>query len=96
MRPVAPRVAYQGQDMPEIGCAEDQPEYMPITITPIYHGDGTVTVLTRWKPTPEERTAIANGADIYVGTVHAEGYLMNPLMVSVDPKIWNVEAQRDA
>lgn len=92
MRPIAPRVKLDGVDMPEIGVAEDQPEYKPIVIAPVYHGDGTVTVLTRWTFTEEERLQVLMGADVYVGTVHAIGYQMNPMGVSITPEVWGLDA----
>jgi hypothetical protein len=68
MRAVSP-------DIP--GCheqviAEDQPEYMPIPVAILPHDLGR-NLLTRWRFTPEERAAIAAGADLYVGQLNGGG-----------------------
>jgi len=48
----------------EIVMAEKQPEYNPLRILPgaTPHGER----LSRWTFTPEQRLAIANGADIFL------------------------------
>lgn len=64
MRPIAPRIP--GAE--EFTIAEDQHEFMPVTACLIQTVDGAVYRIIRWTFTPEERTKIAAGEDIYIGT----------------------------
>ncbi|MDB4884557.1 MAG: hypothetical protein JWL95_3323 [Gemmatimonadetes bacterium] len=61
MRFVAPRTGAT-----EITIAEEQPEYMPVTVAVYQFADGTPALLVRVKPSAEERARIAAGADVYV------------------------------
>jgi hypothetical protein len=79
MNPIDPRI--DPSLLPD-GCkavviAEHQDEYnnLPSVRTP--RGQ----VITRWEPTPEERRAIVEGADIFV-TLLSRGPI-NPLLVSL-------------
>lgn len=82
MRPVAPRVG-----LPEITIAEEQVEYLPLTGVPVEYEDGTRGILTRWRFTPAERSAIAAGADLYL-TQLTFGRPMQPLAPTVGPPEW--------
>jgi hypothetical protein len=44
--------------------AKDQPQYQPLPIVQLHGPEGRV--ISRWVLTPDERTAIAAGADIYL------------------------------
>ena len=46
--------------------ALDQPEYLPIVALPVRFSDGASGMSVRFRPTDEERKAIADGADILV------------------------------
>lgn len=54
---------------------------LPSVVTP------TGYVITRWRPTPEERDAVARGEDVYVTLVSAG--LINPMFVTIGPVDWN-------
>jgi hypothetical protein len=53
----------------------------PAPITRLRYGDGSLTVVTYWHPTDEEREAIASGALI---RVEVAGYTMAPMNIGVD------------
>ena len=77
MRMIGPRTGHE-----EITVAEDQLQYLPITVNRFTQADGSVIILTRWQPTPDERQRIANGEDLYVGQLNFGGG-MTPMMVNV-------------
>lgn len=79
MRAIAPRTGAI-----ETTIAEEQPEYMPITVALYQYADGSCGIVTRWQPSAEERAAILAGEDIYVNQIHF-GKHMTPLMVRVGP-----------
>lgn len=79
MRPIAPRTG-----APEATIAEDQEEYMPVTVALYDYADGSRGLLTRWTLTPEERQAVASGEDIYVQQLNF-GTPMTPLIVRAGP-----------
>ena len=83
MRAISPNTGAE-----EIVIAEDQPEYMPISVALYSYGQNGVARLTRWQPTPEERSAILAGEDIYVMQISPNGELMTPLSVRVGPGDW--------
>lgn len=60
--PISPVVP--GLEPYEIIIGENQPQYTPL---PVLRGRGPMyAMMSRWKPTDEERQMIANGADIYI------------------------------
>jgi hypothetical protein len=68
MRMIAPQL-----DAPQITVAEEQEEFKPITVALVRNGgygsqrpDGINTVITCWRPTPEERARLAAGEDVYI------------------------------
>lgn len=82
MRSIAPRL--DGCD--EITVAEEQEEYLPITVAridppPGFPERGTI-LLTRWQLSDDERKRIAAGEDLYVGQLNFGGP-MTPLIVSL-------------
>ena len=82
MRSVAPRIP--GTE--ERTVAEDQMEYLPITVAildppPSFPPEGRI-ILARFTLTPEERARIAAGEDLYVGQLNF-GSPMTPLLVSL-------------
>ena len=79
MRPIAPRTG-----APEVTFAEEQEEYMPLTVAVHRYGDGPCVLLTRWTLTPDERERIAAGEDVYVGQLNF-GTPMTPLIVRCGP-----------
>lgn len=84
MRAIAPRTG-----APEVTIAEEQEQYMPITVARYHYEDGTGVLLTRWTLTPAEREAIARGEDIYVGQLNFGGP-MTPLVVQCGPEGFEV------
>lgn len=82
MRAVAPRTG-----LPEITLAEDQQEFQPITVCLWHDPTGAVGVLTRWRPSPDERERLIRGEDIYIALT-TYGRPMQPLSVQVGPEGW--------
>lgn len=79
MRPVAPRTGH-----PEVTYAENQLEYLPVTVAVIKHSTGDRSLLTRWTLTPAEREKVAKGEDIYVSQSNF-GQPMTPMNVYCGP-----------
>jgi hypothetical protein len=96
MRAIAPRTGAA-----EMTIAEEQEEYLPITIA-LYWSDtpGAKIFLTRWQPSAEERAAIAAGEDIYVGQMifpdEKGRELMTPMMVQCGPQGFTVAENGNA
>ncbi len=86
MRAIAPRTG-----APEATIAEEQPEYMPITVALYQYADGSCGILTRWQPSAAERSAIAAGEDIFVHQLHFRE-AMTPLSVRIGPGDFTVSA----
>lgn len=61
MNAVAPEIP----DSREVVIAKDQPEYLPLPAAIVEREEG-VSVVTRWRFTEDERSAIAAGADLYL------------------------------
>jgi len=84
MQPVDPRIDPKLVPPGSVATliAKDQPEYLPLPSvrTPLAH------VITRWELTPEERTAIANGADLFI-TLLSNGTIC-PMLPTVGPTDW--------
>lgn len=53
-----------GMESDEVVYAENQPEYKPLRA--LISGDEEHRVTSRWTLTPEQRIAVANGADIFL------------------------------
>lgn len=77
MRPIAPRTG-----LPEVTLAEDQPEFKPITVALWSDPTGACGCLTRWRPSPEELTALLSGEDVFVA-ITTGGHPMQPVHVQV-------------
>lgn len=81
---VAPRTG-----APEVTIAEDQLEYLPITVA--VYGDnaelGPRQLLTRWTFTDEERARIADGEDVYFALM-TFGNPMQPVCATVGGEDW--------
>jgi hypothetical protein len=87
MKPVEPTAIVEG--MERVTFAKDQPEYIPL---PAARGEDGI-VLTEWELTPEEREAVANGANIrlFVSTINSyvlpdcgdRMYRLQPVMLEV-------------
>lgn len=85
MRAVAPRTGAK-----EFTFGEEQEQYLPITAAAYPTNlEGCTMLVTRWKPSDEEREAIAKGEDIYVSQLVFTGK-MTPQMVRVGPGDWRV------
>ena len=67
-----------GEEQRERVYAKDQPQYKPLRtlVSPWPEG----SVLSRWEPTPEQRLAIAGGADIFLSLYTFHGPLAPSLM----------------
>jgi hypothetical protein len=79
-RMIAPRTG-----APEVTVAEEQEEYLPITVALYLDEKGARHILTRWTFTAEERAAIAAGEDVYVAQLGAPNTPMTPMNVLVGP-----------
>lgn len=79
---IAPRTGHT-----ETTIAEDQLEYLPITVNVFRHDNGSATILTRWQPTPDERARIAAGEDVFVSQANFGGG-MTPMMVHTGKPAW--------
>lgn len=62
--------------------ALDQPEYEPIIVLPVVFKGGLTGAAVRFRPSDEERKAIADGGDIII-TELTFGQLFTPLNVDV-------------
>lgn len=79
-----------GCEADEFIFAADQPEYIPLPALNIVIGEAE-GILTRWRPSDEERLALASGADIWL-EVMTFGAPLQPVRVSVECPI-TTEAQ---
>lgn len=88
MRPVAPRVG-----LPETVIAADQHEFQELVGTAYCEVDaatrvaGPITILTRWRLSPEELKRIAAGEDLYLHILTA-GEPLQPVKLEVGPPKW--------
>lgn len=74
-----------GLEQREIVYAKDQPEYVPLRT--LVGDDKQRRVLSRWNPTPEQRKAIAEGADIYLQLL-TFGQPLQPILMFVSDATW--------
>lgn len=65
-----------------IVIAEHQQEYRDLPSVRTPNGQ----VVTRWRPTPEERAAVMRGEDVFV-TILSHGAI-NPIFVTIGPVNW--------
>lgn len=79
MRPISPNTG-----APEKVIAEQQEQYMPISVARYIDDNKIVHLLTRWTLTPAEREAVAKGEDIYVSQLNFGGP-MTPIIVQCGP-----------
>lgn len=64
----------------EVVYAKDQPQYLPLPALLSMMSDGQM--VTRWTLSPEERAAIAGGADVFL-TVLTFGRPLQPVLLEV-------------
>jgi len=74
-KPVIP-----GLEQFEVVYAKDQPEYLPLRTLRSRTDEGKV--MSRWDLSPEQRHAIARGADVYLTLLTFQGPLQ-PLAIAV-------------
>lgn len=75
----------------EIVVAARQPEYQPLVCAVYFDEEhNTPVLLSRWKPTSEERERIAAGEDIYLGVLTFNRPLQ-PLIMQVGRDGWEVD-----
>jgi len=87
MKPVSPNTG-----APELTFAADQPQYIPVSVAVYDYPPLSRGLLTRWSLTPEERTRVANGEDIYVMQLNFSTP-MTPLKVTVGPEEFLVRSK---
>ena len=77
--------------------AEEQEQYMPITVALYAYTDGSSGRLTRWTLKPEERDAIARGEDVYVMQMYFhDNQPTTPLSVRTGPGDWANDTDAEA
>ncbi len=81
-RAVAPRVG-----CPEETLAEEQAEYLPLTVAFVEYADGTRGTMTRWRLDDAERAKLADGADLYL-TLLTFGQPMQPIQLIIGRPDW--------
>lgn len=88
MRPIAPRTG-----APEQTIAEEQEEYLPITIgLYLLQDSGMYGRLLRYTFTAAERQAIACGEDVYFMQLYSDpSQPMTPVSARVGPDDWKVD-----
>jgi len=69
-----------GFEREEIVYAKDQPQYKPLRV--LRTGNDDVSVITRWTLTPEQRKAVAEGADIFLELL-TFGHSLQPVRIGV-------------
>lgn len=69
-----------GLEAHEIVFAKNQPEYIPLRALRARTDDGRV--MSRWSLTPEQRKAVASGADVYL-TLLTFGNPLQPISIAV-------------
>lgn len=81
MRPVAPRLA----DCEEMTAGEYSEQYKTITVAvrPSALVPGIYDMITRWRPTVEERIRIGFGEDIYVSISSSDSMKMPGVYVTL-------------
>ena len=84
-RAVAPRVG-----CPEETIAEEQHEYMPLTVALVEYNDGATGLMTRWRFSDVERDKIAAGEDLYL-SILTFGQAMQPIALIVGRPDWAPE-----
>lgn len=89
---VADRSVVEGLEQFEIEIAKDDPDYNCLRAL-VSHTD-EARVLSRWTLTPEQRAAVAEGADIYLELI-TFGMGLQPVRMAVgrevDPDLFRVE-----
>lgn len=68
---------------------EDEIQPLPAAIGP--HHSGMPMIVSRWRPTPAERAAIAAGGDVFL---HVFSRVMVPVLVTTDQPIWAGDGKR--
>jgi len=64
---------------------DDDVKQLPVMVGkhPLPSGKNALALVSRWTPTPEERQAIADGADIYL---HVLSKNQPPVLLATEPK----------
>lgn len=75
----------EGLEEKEIVYAKDQHPYIPLRT--LVGNSRDRRVLSRWEPTPEQRKAIADGADIYLQLL-TFGQPLQPILMLVSDGSW--------
>jgi hypothetical protein len=76
----AQRPVIDGLEEHEVVYAKDQPEYLPLRS--LRSNNRNVYVMSRWTLTPEQRKAVADGADIFL-TLMTFGEPLQPILLAV-------------
>jgi hypothetical protein len=76
----ADRPVVDGLEKHEVVYAKDQPEYLPLRT--LRSNTREAQVMSRWTLTPEQRKAVAEGADIFL-TLLTFGSPLQPITLAV-------------
>ncbi len=76
----ADRPVIEGLEAHEVVYAKNQPQYNPLRA--LRSNDAECAVLSRWTFTPEQRQAIAEGADVFLEVLTFRGPLQ-PIRMAV-------------
>lgn len=76
----ADRPVVDGLEEHEVVFAKDQPEYIPLRT--LVSKDNRTRVMSRWTLTPEQRKAIAEGADVFL-ILSTFGNPLQPIQMAV-------------
>jgi hypothetical protein len=76
----AQRPVIDGLEEHEVVYAKDQPQYLPLRS--LRSNNRNVDVMSRWTLTPEQRKAVADGADIFL-TLMTFGNPLQPILMAV-------------
>lgn len=81
LEPSSPVIS--GFEQHEVVFAKDQPPYKPLPMLTT-RKDNVMRVASRWTPSPSEREAIAEGADIFFMSLKKADEPLQPVLLSVD------------
>ncbi len=71
---------FDGFESREVVYAKDQPQYIPLRS--LVSSDYTHSVISRWTLTPEQRKAVADGADVFL-ELATFGHPLTPIRMAV-------------
>lgn len=85
--PQVPPALVPAGSIPRLINSEDKGYVdLPTILTPNNY------LITRWEPTPDERSAVLRGEDIYITLrVNPDRVIISPMIVTVGPCDWTLD-----